>query len=199
MRWRHKASGSAFGLSCVACFEQPAGVFAGCGSSTHLFVKIISREIHLERAGWRLPELLNPLSLRDFPLSGGYGLRYRFGRHLRCFDFFRNLADTPVRRLMPPGASTHLLINTISRENHLAQADPLQVPVGYSRVPGGDKLPSPGTPTPFYTTVGHIPVPGEFHEGCLFPLSKDNSGLSQDFIIRIMVLARKWNIVQSLD
>ena len=52
---------------------------------------------------------------------------------------------------------------------------------------------------PFYTTVGHIPVPGEFHEGCLFPLSKDNSGLSQDFIIRIMVLARKWNIVQSLD
>ena len=32
VRWRHKASGAAFGLSCVACFEQPAGVFAGCGA-----------------------------------------------------------------------------------------------------------------------------------------------------------------------
>ena len=31
-RLRHKASGAALGLSCVACFEQPAGVFAGCGA-----------------------------------------------------------------------------------------------------------------------------------------------------------------------
>ena len=29
---RHKASGAALGLSCAACFEQPAGVFAGCGA-----------------------------------------------------------------------------------------------------------------------------------------------------------------------
>ena len=29
-RWRHKASGAALSLSCAACFEQPAGVFAGC-------------------------------------------------------------------------------------------------------------------------------------------------------------------------
>lgn len=32
VRWRHKASGAALGLSCAACFEQPAGVFAGCGA-----------------------------------------------------------------------------------------------------------------------------------------------------------------------
>lgn len=29
---RHKASGAALGLSCAVCFEQPAGVFAGCGA-----------------------------------------------------------------------------------------------------------------------------------------------------------------------
>ena len=32
VRSRHKASGAALGLSCAACFEQPAGVFAGCGA-----------------------------------------------------------------------------------------------------------------------------------------------------------------------
>lgn len=32
VRLRHKASGSALGPSCVVCFEQPAGVFAGCGA-----------------------------------------------------------------------------------------------------------------------------------------------------------------------
>ena len=31
-RPRHKASGAALGLSCAVCFEQPAGVFAGCGA-----------------------------------------------------------------------------------------------------------------------------------------------------------------------
>ena len=29
---RHKASGAALGLSCAVCFEQPTGVFAGCGA-----------------------------------------------------------------------------------------------------------------------------------------------------------------------
>ena len=32
VRLRHKASGAALGLSCAGCFEQPAGVFAGCGA-----------------------------------------------------------------------------------------------------------------------------------------------------------------------
>ena len=32
VRRRHKASGAALGLSCAACFEQPAGLFAGCGA-----------------------------------------------------------------------------------------------------------------------------------------------------------------------
>lgn len=32
VRLRHKASGAALGLSCAVCFEQPAGVFAGCGA-----------------------------------------------------------------------------------------------------------------------------------------------------------------------
>ena len=32
VRWRHKVSGAAFGLNCAACFEQPSGVFAGCGA-----------------------------------------------------------------------------------------------------------------------------------------------------------------------
>ena len=70
--------------------------------------------------------------------------------------------------------------------------DTLAFPVE-TNCPHLERLPS------FYTTVGHVPVPGEFHGGCLFPLSKDNSGLSQDFIVRIMFLARKWSIVQSLD
>ena len=68
---------------------QPECVYSGCCASTHLLINTISRENHLAQAGWRLPKPLNPLSLRDFPLSGGYGLRYRFGRHLRCFDFFQ--------------------------------------------------------------------------------------------------------------
>ena len=46
------------------------------------------------------------------------------------------------------GAGTHLLVNTISREIHLEHAYPLQVPVGHYPVPGGGKLPSPGTATP---------------------------------------------------
>ena len=29
---RHKASGAALGLNCAVCFEQPTGVFAGCGA-----------------------------------------------------------------------------------------------------------------------------------------------------------------------
>ena len=32
VRLRHKASGAALGLSCAVCFEQPAGVLAGCGA-----------------------------------------------------------------------------------------------------------------------------------------------------------------------
>ena len=32
VRLRHKASGAALGLSCAVCFEQPAGVFDGCGA-----------------------------------------------------------------------------------------------------------------------------------------------------------------------
>ena len=32
VRLRHKASGAALELSCAVCFEQPAGVFAGCGA-----------------------------------------------------------------------------------------------------------------------------------------------------------------------
>ena len=32
VRLRHKASGAALGLSCAVCFEQPTGVFAGCGA-----------------------------------------------------------------------------------------------------------------------------------------------------------------------
>ena len=32
VRLRHKASGAALGPSCAVCFEQPAGVFAGCGA-----------------------------------------------------------------------------------------------------------------------------------------------------------------------
>ena len=46
------------------------------------------------------------------------------------------------------GASMHILVNTISREIHLEQADPLQVSVGHIHVPGEDNLSSPGTPTP---------------------------------------------------
>ena len=32
VRLRHKASGAALGLICAVCFDQPAGVFAGCGA-----------------------------------------------------------------------------------------------------------------------------------------------------------------------
>ena len=39
-RLRHKASGAALGLSCAACFEQPAGVFAGCGAVSVLLMSL---------------------------------------------------------------------------------------------------------------------------------------------------------------
>ena len=170
MRWRHKASGAALGLSCVACFEQPAGVFAGCGASTHLFVKIISRENHLERAGWRLPKPLNPQSLRDFPLSGGHRLHYIPAGGSTAAIFKENLADVPPRRLVAPGnlgivgipavwdtQKSHWSIVSTSREIHLERTDPLQVPVGHYPVPGGDKLPSPGTATPILHHCGAYP------------------------------------------
>ena len=51
-RLRHKASGAAIGLSCAACLEQPAGVFAGCGAVSQSVypccgAKYSPREIHL--------------------------------------------------------------------------------------------------------------------------------------------------------
>ena len=124
MRWRHKASGAALGLSCVACFEQPAGVFAGCGASTHLLVNTISREIHLARAGWRLQKPLNPSQHTLTAPFRGHTASALLQRASPLFDFHRKshcrsnaardraysnvdsslqiIADTPVRRLMAP-------------------------------------------------------------------------------------------------
>ena len=97
--------------------KHPEYVYSGCGASTHLFVNTISREIHLARAGWRLPEPLNPLSLRDFPLSGGYGLRYASAGGSTAAIFKENLADVPPRRLMPPS------LMWIHSTNNIADVD----------------------------------------------------------------------------
>ena len=144
-------------------------------------------------------QLLNPLSLRDFPLSGGHGLHYipagtsvasissEISLTLRCGGWCR---PVPVRIFSSIPSPVKITWNGQTLYRYLW---------GISPFPVETNCPHLEHQPPFYTTVGHIPVPGEFHEGCLFPLSKDNSGLSQDFIIRIMVLARKWNIVQSLD
>ena len=47
VRWRHKVSGAAFGLNCADCFEQPSGVFAGCGAvrqaKIFIFMQFIER------------------------------------------------------------------------------------------------------------------------------------------------------------
>ena len=150
--------------------KHPEYVYSGCGASTHLFVNTISREIHLARAGWRLPEPLNPLSLRDFPLSGGHRLHYIPAGGSTAAIFKENLADVPPRRLMPPGnlvivsipavwdtQKSHWSIVSTSREIHLERTDPLQVPVGHYPVPGGDKLPSPGTATPILHHCGAYP------------------------------------------
>ena len=45
MRLRHKASGAALGPSCAVCFEQPAGVFAGCGAVCQARVDKASSDI----------------------------------------------------------------------------------------------------------------------------------------------------------
>ena len=68
-------------------------------------------------AGWRLPKPLNPLSLRDFPLSGGYGLRYASAGGSTAAIFKENLADVPPRRLMPPS------LMWIHSTNNIADVD----------------------------------------------------------------------------
>ena len=109
--------------------------------------------------GWCLPCLSIPLSYRCQPLPGGrrvllflsspvaYSAKATARRALWA-------SSLQLWTLQPEcvysscGASMHILVNTISREIHLEQADPLQVSVGHIHVPGEDKLPSPGTPTP---------------------------------------------------
>ena len=51
-------------------------------------------------AGFRLQKPLNPLSLRDFPLSGGHRLHYIPAGGSTAAIFKENLADVPPRRLM---------------------------------------------------------------------------------------------------
>ena len=60
---------------------------------------------------------LNPLSLRDFPLSGGYGLHYIPAGGSTAAIFKENLADVPPRRLMPPS------LMWIPSANNIADVD----------------------------------------------------------------------------
>ena len=62
----HKASGAALGLSCAACFEQPAGVFAGCGALSYANILTslkIKKGISLTPLNWALNALT--LALND--------------------------------------------------------------------------------------------------------------------------------------
>ena len=66
VRLRHKASGAALGLSCAACFEQPAGVFAGCGALSYANILTslkIKKGISLTPLNWALNALT--LALND--------------------------------------------------------------------------------------------------------------------------------------
>ena len=90
---------------------------------------------------------LNPLSLRDFPLSGGHRLHYIPAGGSTAAIFKENLADVPPRRLMPPGnlgivgipavwdtQKSHWSIGSTSREIHLERAGwRLPMPLNPSR------------------------------------------------------------------
>ena len=56
----------------------------------------------LQGAGFRLQKPLNPSRLQRHPLPGAHGLRYASAGTSVASISFRNLAGTPVRRLMPP-------------------------------------------------------------------------------------------------
>ena len=68
-------------------------------------------------AGFRLQKPLNPLSLRDFPLSGGHRLHYIPAGGSTAAIFKENLADVPPRRLMPPS------LMWIPSTNNIADVD----------------------------------------------------------------------------
>ena len=57
----------------------------------------------MQQAGACCIYSLNPRLQSNHPLSGGYGLRFAPAGTSVASISFRNLADTPVRRLMPPG------------------------------------------------------------------------------------------------
>ena len=75
---RHKASGAALGLSCAVCFEQPTGVFAGCGAVCFI------RHIILYR---RRPEVPAETFAGDHPSSCR-----------RLLPFTRSWVTTALRR-----------------------------------------------------------------------------------------------------
>ena len=85
------------------------------------------------RAGWRLPKPLNPLSLRDFPLSGGYGLRFATAGGSTAAIFKENLADVLPRRLMPPGNLYHIAISAVwLPHNYLGYSIPSPVKITWN-------------------------------------------------------------------
>ena len=129
------------------------------------------------RAGWRLPKPLNPLSLRDFPLSGGHRLHYIPAGGSTAAIFKENLADVLPRRLMPPGNLYHIAISAVwLPHNYLGYSIPSPVKFTWNMLtlyrylwatipfPVETNCPHRERQPPFYTTVGHILVPGEFHE-----------------------------------
>ena len=56
----------------------------------------------MQQAGACCIYSLNPRLQSNHPLSGGYGLRFAPAGTSVASISFRNLADTPVRRLVPP-------------------------------------------------------------------------------------------------
>ena len=63
VRLRHKASGAALGPSCAVYFEQPAGVFAGCGAVCQAKI-LASLKIKNGISGRRHDPLSNTLIIR---------------------------------------------------------------------------------------------------------------------------------------
>ena len=103
------------------------------------------------------PNLSIPLSYRSQLLPGpalpfiSSSLRYIGHSEESPWDELPAAVDvaTGVRTFRLYGIPIITLgLRFLFREIHLERADPLQVSVGHYPVPGGDKLPSPGTPTP---------------------------------------------------
>ena len=100
---------------------------AGILQLGNYFIALLRIDSPFQGAGFRLQKPLNPSRLQRHPLPGAHGLRYASAGTSIASISFRNLADTPVRRVTAPGNLGHVGIPAVWHpHNHLGHSIPLQ-------------------------------------------------------------------------